>query len=210
MTTKTRRNNRIRKLYSTGLSGKEVGDIVGLTRERIRQLLGPVLTGKRRQEKTLIRGEKDLLRQLHTFQFNLLKYATTLVHGNAYVYTSLGCRCEKCCKENTRRAQIYWAKKKELPITKHGVYSSYSLGCRCIKCKESARKYNASPGAVAGQKRYRFQKSIPAEKHGKTYTYNLGCRCKKCRKAKALGNRKYNGTPQNVLYRTKAANKGGQ
>lgn len=155
------------RLYrEEGLTYREIGELHGITRQRVEQILRPFgiephwgARRKAEREKALRAahariqaGESTLAQESKEMGVapNSLRSALSEIglrvhtrtaspeHGTRYRYLR-GCRCDDC------RAAVrgYRALLTERGPSQHGTASAYcNYGCRCKECKEAWRSYS--------------------------------------------------------------------
>lgn len=179
------RDDVIRRGHAEGRTLQQIGDDMGITRERVRQLaqrLGLKFRANTFRKLRKIATARELvasgisvtravraasLSYRDAQQAGLCSLPRPIVH-NRYRYTR-GCRCEICMAANRESARS--VRGKEPP--RHGTQSGYcNYGCRCDACKAA--------GAAANRAR--------ADKRRGPLTHGLGgrrrgCRCEVCAEA---------------------------
>lgn len=186
------RDEVIRRGHAEGRTLREVGDELGITRERVRQLaqdLGLRFQTPTRRALAGIETARALVdsgvsvyraarvagvADLTLRQAGLRSSPRPIIH-NRYRYTR-GCRCEICMAANRESARSLRGKE---PPT-HGTQSAYcNYGCPCELCKAA--------GAAAN--RAQADKRRGPLTHGLS-GFRRGCRCEVCAEAMRTLNEK--------------------
>jgi ribosomal protein S27AE len=148
-----------------GWSDSQIGREFGVSRERVRQLLGNRLAYLRQRcakyegEIALMRSQRksiDHIARVLALPRNRIKELPDLLprpvapirHATITGYNR-GCRCNQCREANAKRHSDYAIAKKADGFNglKHGVRSTYHLGCKCESCLKVGREAQRVPRA---------------------------------------------------------------
>jgi hypothetical protein len=176
------RSVEMRRMYlEEDMSLQAIGDIYGLSRERVRQLIPGATELRRKIRKTrkeAADAEKARLREANS------AWRSRCGTLNSY---RKGCKCDECVKANYDYAQNVRKKARdkfrrgEIEI-EHGTYYGYQYyECRCDECR------TASSNVQMKQREERSRKLRDGEidiEHGTKYGYiAYKCRCDACKEA---------------------------
>lgn len=98
---------KIIEMHEAGATLQEIGDDIGMTRERVRQYI-PGLS--RRRSPKVINGKRRLEQKINNLldgTFGLICRSVKAC-GTAYGYRYYGCRCNACTKANSKQMHEYW------------------------------------------------------------------------------------------------------
>jgi hypothetical protein len=207
------RQDRWRAAVLYGMSLTDIGAAEGLTRERVRQVVGSAWQVERKREALVTQNAaivqlrvdhpdltiKDIAGQVGRVGTDVsavlraagleLRAHRTPRHGTLTEYTLHRCRCEACVA--TKRASEA-RKFQRLRLTSpehipHGLNGARNYGCRCDVCVAAIRAANKTPSHKDAQWRSQARAVLagcPPEKHGTLSGYQYhGCRCDLCRAA---------------------------
>jgi hypothetical protein len=153
------------RLYAEeGQTYEEIGEIYGVTRQRVAQILSPfgftAHYGKRKRTE-----RAQVLREIHA---RIQAGETTLAEQGPLLGYADG--------ESLRHAMLAMNLRfPRPPSPEHGAAWRYNKGCHCPECTEAYRVY-------VREKRGKRE----ARTHGTPSSYiNYGCRCQACREAAA-------------------------
>lgn len=192
-------------LARCGMAYVDIGHLFGLTRERVRQLVGntthyhhpeahdPLRIMRRIRERDCttfpaawwdtieglgLRTAVERLVRLRRRRDNRARWGRpeyAAPHGTGTRYQYHGCRCDECRAWNREHMRRFIAKRRNTTPPAHN-YTGYQLyGCRCPTCKEAYR-VTQKRGRIAAKHR-----PCPPNRHGGTGYQYYGCRCDVCR-----------------------------
>jgi DNA-binding CsgD family transcriptional regulator len=169
------RANQMAELIAQGLTLAQVGEKFGVSRERVRQIVGSPFNyrGTRaEQAAAAIEAKKGIIDALRAERKSLdeigaltgisanylkggefaAKPPAPLLHGTQRGYNR-GCRCSECTAASTQRMRDYVTRKKADGFAglDHGSYSTYGIGCRCKLCREANREAQTKIRRARGQ-----------------------------------------------------------
>jgi len=164
------------RLYSEGSSMAQIAADVGLSRQRVQQLVSPHIEPRTTDRRMALRTtrlreayervaagestrdqEAERLGYKHEASlrdaFCSIGLKTPRVaqagHGTLYCYSRFKCRCEEC----RQAAKDEHAKRVKRGPKKHGLASSYqNYGCRCTRCRRANRLYRRQRKATQRKK----------------------------------------------------------
>lgn len=150
------------------LTYAEIGERLGVTKQRVGQVLGP-LNLSLDMAKRRVRLRQETLRDAHR----------KIVSGSSTASQEaekLGYSQVEYMKEAMRKLGLKFPVRRK--PAKHGERLRYARGCRCPKCRKANRDYARS------------QKGKEPPQHGTESGYmNYGCRCTPCTRARSAAER---------------------
>jgi Fe-S cluster assembly iron-binding protein IscA len=131
----------LRLFWNEGKNYAEIGQLFGMSRQRIHQLI----PGEGAKKQALRKLEKDKLKKEKRIELLARVEQNKNNHGTEYTYKYYGCRCDLCKAANTqamaeRRSRVRLTVDLNSADIIHGTTNTYRYyGCRCDKCKEAHR-----------------------------------------------------------------------
>lgn len=214
--TATREHRRIywTSLHDLGATKAEIGAAFGVSRERVRQVIGNtghrpfsdiiaimrVIRGSQvttwnavwrhfpsTSPKTIQRAVEAIgLRDVVERLFRMR--ARWMAHGTRAGYTTYGCRCAACVTGYRDAMEAFRDRVRDEGRVPHGTLGGFSnYGCKCPRCWDAKKAYERSEGVKAIKKRSKqraARRGCPPDKHGTSSGYDY-YRCR-CQVCKAF------------------------